>query len=128
MNNEITSYIEMWEEILNAMIQLSKALQDQKAQKQYEEYFQKIGAHFGIVRDEEGNSLGEKFILQKMDNVTVYADPNQKQVVVLIDGQDILHKALSENTVRAIQRIDLQRYIDQPFKQQSMMDIIHSEE
>lgn len=128
MNNEITSYIEMWEEILNAMIQLSKALQDQEAQKQYEEYFQKIGAHFGIVRDEEGNSLGEKFILQKMDNVTVYADPNQKQAVVLIDGQDILHKALSENTVRAIQRIDLQRYIDQPFKQQSMMDIIHSEE
>ena len=128
MNNEITSYIEMWEEILNAMIQLSKALQDQKAQKQYEEYFQKIGAHFGIVRDEEGNSLGEKFILQKMDNVTVYADLNQKQAVVLIDGQDILHKALNENTVRAIQRIDLQRYIDQPFKQQSMMDIIHSEE
>lgn len=128
MNNEITSYIEMWEEILNAMIQLSKTLQDQKAQKQYEEYFQKIGAHFGIVRDEEGNSLGEKFILQKMDNVTVYADPNQKQAVVLIDGQDILHKALSEKTVRAIQRIDLQRYIDQPFKQQSMMDIIHSEE
>jgi hypothetical protein len=68
------------------------------------------------------------FILQKMDNVTVYADPNQKQAVVLIDGQDILHKALSENTVRAIRRIDLQRYIDQPFKQQSMMDIIHSEE
>ena len=128
MNNEVTSYIEMWEEILNAMIQLSKAFQDQKAQKQYEEYFQKIGAHFGIVRDEVGNSLGEKFILQKMDNVTVYADPNQKQAVVLIDGQDILHKALSENTVRAIQRIDLQRYIDQPFKQQSMMDIIHSEE
>lgn len=128
MNNEITSYIKMWEEILNAMIQLSKALQDQKAQKQYEEYFQKIGAHFGIVRDEEGNSLGEKFILQKKDNVTVYADPNQKQAVVLIDGQDILHKALSENTVRAIQRIDLQRYIDQPFKQQSIMDIIHSEE
>ena len=112
MYNEVASYIEMWEAIFKAMQELSKALQDQKTQKQYEEYFDSIGAHFGIVRDQEGNSLGEKFILKKMDNTTIYVDMDQRCAVALVDGQEVLHKALSDNTLNAIHRLDLGREIN----------------
>lgn len=112
MYNEVASYIEMWEAIFKAMHELSNAMQNQKTQKQYEEYFNSIGAHFGIVRDQDGNSLGEKFILKKLDNTTIYVDMDQKCAVALVDGQEVLHKALNDNTLTAIHRIDLAREIN----------------
>ena len=109
MYNELTSYIEMWEVIINAMRELSHSMKEKLSIRQYESYFKSIGAHFGIVRDEKGNSLGEKFILKKEENTVIYADMERKCAIALIDGEEVYHKALHDNTLQAIHHMDLKR-------------------
>lgn len=112
MNNELSSYVEMWIAIFKAMHQISTTSFDIRRQREYESYFETIGAHFGIVRDRNGISLGEKYILKRQDNTVVYIDTERKIGVVMSDGRELLHKAVDNSTITAIRVLEQRRQIE----------------